>query len=1456
MRTPRLLLIPLVLLTMVGMALHAQSPQETFQKSLQAQRMKTGSWHRYSLFPQKMPAAARPAWIQQPSAQYSHAKYGTGGSSFIAFMDASKSWENGGANQFGFYQLQPGSSVCSMLFSTPKTDMNGGGAIYDGKFHGTSWDQSYTGTYHEYNLIDWSPTENDGKKVYNYNYWGATSAYDPTDGKVYLVGLDNNTFEYVLVSVDFNTFSNGNVIKKMEDNSYPAMAFDAEGQLWAVSPKGILLKVDKKTGDETVIGDTGVKPGTSWESAAFDYKTGKLYWAATEYNTKASHLYEVDTTTGKATAVSDYLHEEVFPFLYIESAPDDAAPADITDLAVIFHEASTLGEVKFTLPSKTYGGQALSGDIDYSISIDGIVTEKGTAEAGTPVSETVSTNEGQHVFSVVLRANGKSGSTSKLKKWVGNDHPAAVGSPDLNIDGKGKATLSWTAPTAGAHGGHIGKLTYSVFASDGTLIASDITGTEYQLSLDAKNSYKAYYYYIAAYNGTVKGEEAMTPYVCFGQPLSAPYVSDFSSMEGAYTYDFVDNDNNGITWGYDADTKSLIYFSMHTNYKDTPDDWIVTPPFTLKADRQYTFSYDARCYSESDREVLLTSIADGNVQTVSDFRPLTATSDTIHTIVFKPVGHTVTVGKDGVYRLGIRAMENTGLAVYVRNIKLTEGCRLAAPDSVSDLTIIPDKQGEQKASISFKAPVKTIGGNTLSALSKIEVFEKGSTVPAATVSNPQPGKTYTVSVAASNTGNTTYNVLAANSEGYGATAHISAYIGEDTPLAPKNIRLVDNLDGTCKLVWEAPGTVGVHGGYVYPDHLTYEIYTVTDNTPSLYKSKVKETECSLGAFDEEDRIQRLIYYAMKTVDGDNKSEYGLSTALLSGAPYNLPVKESWTNGMQKYFWATNAVVGKHYFKWFNQLSSDNDKGCAYYGSTEAKSGDCAVLSSGKISLVGSANPRLSFNYYFVNNGTHKIAVSIKTAHGIDETIKTIDYEKVKEAGAEEGWQNVMLDLSEYKEEKYVTVSFRATIGNPKALVLLDNFRVRDVYDYDLSAHITGSSNVTSGAKTHYNVIVRNEGMKPMSDYRVSLYVNDNIVESKTMTEALAANAERIVGFDYDVPATADNSMDVKAKVAHDFDMDENNDESEVLTEPVYAPSFPAVNDLKASKQPEGVVLHWSSTAGKEYVVTDNFERYAAWSTDNIGSWTLVDGDKNSTFGFGNQFPKQGTPFAYIVFNPSAVGDKGNNLDPHSGSQYLASFSSSQGANDDWLISPGLSGRKQTVKFWAKTVSGTYGSEEYEVLYSASGKDVADFQLIKSKTEAPAEWTETAVELPAGARYFAIRCVSNNHTMFVLDDISYEAPAMTPVGYKVYKNGECVATLDATKTTYTDGDGKADDSYFVTVLYADGESKASNIAVPGTDGIETIVPADHGYKVLYRVTHHVYVVKKDGKTFKAMIKSLP
>lgn len=1434
-------------------SLAAQTLQERFQNSIQVQRLKAGKWHNYTLpKQQKKSELVRSLERTQMAVRYNTATAKTNGSTFIAFMDANKTWENK-KKLYGFYQLQPGGNSYTLLHETPNIDMNGGCAIYDGKFHGTSWDQTYTGTYHEYNIIDWTPTENDGTKVYNYNYWASSSAYDPVEGKVYLVGLDNDTFEYTLVRVDFNTFEDGTIIKHLGDYAYAAMAFDAEGQLWAISAKGVLMKVDKKTGVETVVGNTGVKPGVSWGSAAFDNKTGKLYWAANEYDTNVSHLYEVDTTTGKATAVSNYDNEEVFPFLYIEAAADDTAPADLSDLAVTFNEASTTGTVNFTMPAKTYGGQALNGNVSYSISIDGTEVKTGSAKAGAKVSEEVSTSEGQHIIAVVLTANGKKGSTNKLQKWVGNDNPAAVGNPTLNIDNNGKALVSWTAPTRGAHDGYIGTLTFSIYNADGSLLAKNISGTEYTIQLDKQKPYDAFYYYVVAFNGKKRGENTVTPYACFGQPLTAPYASDFSTVSGAYTYEIVDNDNNDVTWGYDADTKSLIYFSMYTNYDATPDDWVVTPPFTLKADRQYSLSYDARCYSESDREVLRLYMADGNVEDVKDFKPMTADNDTIHTIVFKPVEHTVTVSEDGTYRFGIRAMENTGLAVYVRNIKFTEGCMLAAPDSVSDITVAPDKRGELKATLSFKAPSKTISGKALSSISKIEVFEQGNATAVATVNNPQPGKTCTVNVTAASTGNTTYRIVASNGEGQGLTTTVSAYIGEDTPLAPKNIRLVDNLDGTCKLTWDAPGSTGIHGGYVNPDNVTYEIYSVTDNTPSLLKANVKGNEYGLGAFDQENRIQRLFYYAMKAVDGDNKSEYGVSTSLLSGAPYNLPFEESWANGMQKYYWATNSIAGNYYFDWFTQLSADNDKGCAYYGSNQANAGDCAVLSSGKISLVGSANPRLSFSYYLISNGAHKIDVIVKTAHGTSETVKTIDYNKEALSGAKEGWKEEVIDLGQFKDEKYITVNFKATIGNPKALVLLDNCRVRDVYEYDLSATISGPEVVTSGTKAHYDVTVSNEGSNPMSNYSVGLYINGKLVDNKTVDEALAVNAKNTVGFDYNVPATANGTLNVKATVSHDFDMDEENNASKEISNKVVAPSFPSVDDLKASTDGNGVKLNWSSAAGKRHSVTDNFEQYTAWAIDDLGQWTLVDGDKNYTYGYGNTFPNQGTPFAYIVFNPSAAGDNGNNLDPHSGDQYLASFSSSTKASDDWLISPELSGEKQTISFWVKTVNDEYGKEEYEVLYSTTDKDTKSFQTIKAKTEASTAWTEIKVELPSGAKYFAIRCVSNDHTMFALDDVSYEAPAMTPVGYKVYKNGECVATLNAESTSFNDADGTKNDSYFITVVYAEGESTASNVVSSGTTGITTLNATEQGYKILYEVTNNVYIVKKNGRTYKVIMK---
>ena len=230
----------------------------------------------------------------------------------------------------------------------------------------------------------------------------------------------------------------------------------------------------------------------------------------------------------------------------------------------------------------------------------------------------------------------------------------------------------------------------------------------------------------------------------------------------------------------------------------------------------------------------------------------------------------------------------------------------------------------------------------------------------------------------------------------------------------------------------------------------------------------------------------------------------------------------------------------------------------------------------------------------------------------------------------------------------------------------------------------------------------------------------------------------------------------------------------------------------------------------------------------------VDGDGALTYGFGGgaTFPNNGNPMAYIVFNPTATdwdqeAQQAAFLAPHTGKQYLASFCAYQKANDDWLISPELPGTAQTISFWVKTESSQFGLENFEVLYSSTDKSADSFQRIGDVREAPqAEWTEVSVELPEGAKYFAIRCVSNDKFMFMLDDITYIGAKnydATPLAYNIYRDGEVVAKVDGSQTGFTDVERipAGDHSYFVTVIYAQGESAPSNTVTLTTTAIKPL-----------------------------------
>ena len=238
-------------------------------------------------------------------------------------------------------------------------------------------------------------------------------------------------------------------------------------------------------------------------------------------------------------------------------------------------------------------------------------------------------------------------------------------------------------------------------------------------------------------------------------------------------------------------------------------------------------------------------------------------------------------------------------------------------------------------------------------------------------------------------------------------------------------------------------------------------------------------------------------------------------------------------------------------------------------------------------------------------------------------------------------------------------------------------------------------------------------------------------------------------------------------------------------------------------------------------VTDDFESYDGFTT-SAGEWTFVDGDDAEVGGFqGIDFTVDGVNViqskqSFWVHDVTDATVWNQTFAANSGSKYLAAmFLYRGGQADDWAISPMLSGNVQTISFYARSYSTEY-PEAIEVLYSASGKSTADFVSVKSIAVVPGEWTEVTAELPAGAKYFAIRSCAADGFMLMIDDVTYETNGGVPtdlslIGYNIYRDGVKLNAEPVGETRYTDATATdGEHSYVVTVVYDKGESAASNI----------------------------------------------
>lgn len=1346
---------------------------------------------------------------------------------------------------------------------------NGGGVYVDGKYCFVSYIEFFGMIFASYYIYDAETWEQELMLDASPTSIATDMTYDPMTSSIYGCFYNETLDGYTFSSLDPET---GETTKIGDlSMSMVVVAANSKGEIYGISTSGDLYRINKVTGDLTLVGPTGVTP-KYLQSGAFDLKTDKLYWAAC-LSDESSALYEVDVATGVANLISPFSNDEEIVGMYIPApAAEDGAPAVVEDLTADFVNDATTGTVEFTLPVKTFGGNALTGSLSYSILFNDKEMATGTANAGTQVNEHITVEPGMYKIVVITSNSVGRSPVAKTERWIGKDAPKAVKNVKL-VNKDYELVLTWDAPAEGVHSGYldVAALNYKVVRYPEDVVVADklkeTTFTEGISVAELSN----YWYGVTAYSGDLKGETVASNKIILGTAFKVPYFEGFDDESDFDLFTIIDANKDGETWSFDA-KNSAAKCSYSSDL--AMDDWLITPPVKLDIDRVYKFYFRTKTASAMFPEKLKVALGnDGTVEAMSTvLLPATDITSATYTTIEKVIKVTV----PGDYYIGFQCCSDPDMFnLYVDSIGIENGAKLKAPGQVTDLKAVAGENGALEATVSFKTPAKAVDETSLESLLKMDIYRGDELIK--TFDHPAVNAELTFVDKKAEQGNNLYKVIASNAEGEGMDAKVIAYVGIDTPDVPVNIFLKE-IDGKAVLTWEAP-VQGAAGGYINPSALLYTVVRATD------KEIVAESISALTFADSPDMSagQALMAYYVFAESTAGVGLGAISNSIIMGDPHQLPFKESFTAAaLDNGPWGvTRTGQGKWSLYEAGEnpdvSAQDNDGGLASFA-PEA-SGEESLLYSGKISLAGSIHPTLEFYYYLVAESSDKLIVEISKEGDEYKAVKTIDFAT---ASDNEGWRKVSIPLDDFISAKYIQLGFHAIAGDDESNLHVDNIRIKDLLDYNLAlTSISAPKKMKVGEVQEIKVTVTNEGAKEATGYNVELFRDGKMV-SMLMGDALAPDAVKGYVFTEIPDLDFGESVTYYALITYEADMNPNNNKSAELTVPVIQPVYPAVSDLNGICENGKAVLTWSEpnfTTGVAEPITDYMEEYAPFIIDNIGEWTVVDVDpgENGTYGISDgaggiiQYENAGAAMAFQVFNPSAAGiavvdDSGAPTiwAPYSGDQMLAAFADADGQNDDWLISPELPGTAQTLSFYLKSVTGDYGLETYEIQISSTNKDLASFQNVSDASvikEAPLEWTNVTVDLPEGTKYFAIRCTSPDRFALLVDDITYIPSSAAPVelslvGYNVYRDDSKITDEPITATTYTDAVPESGEyKYKVTTVYDKGESVYSNEVTVNVVGVSinnvyaegaSVRGIRHAIEIRDAVDMDIYIYTIQGK----------
>lgn len=889
------------------------------------------------------------------------------------------------------------------------------------------------------------------------------------------------------------------------------------------------------------------------------------------------------------------------------------------------------------------------------------------------------------------------------------------------------------------------------------------------------------------------------------------FATSFDTKDAFDLFTVINVDPKSKTWDF-VKSAECARIDNDMGNTITKDDYLVTPALDLKAGSTYRVTFVT--WTANDRYPEKIRVVMGSEATAEALTDVIVEETVVNSADVKEITGSFTVPADGSYYLALHAVSDAGMyQLNVDDLVISRGVSPMAPAEISDFTAIPDPDGALKVKLSLTAPAANMAGEPLESLDSV-VIRRGTTVVAALEATP--GQELIFDDIVETPGSYKYTATAISPQGKSIDAMATIWVGIAVPSSPETLDVEELQPGKLKFTWKQVPT-NIHGHLISPSQVRYTIYA--GGTTRVLAEDLSGGEAIVD-YPSPGMPQDITYFTLKASTSAGTSAKAAETPVIAvGTPYSMPYVENFPDGLLTPGQVAEIIPDPEtpVARWgyFEQMVANDvipvapDGGMLVF--TPYGAGNTSTFRTGKIAVeADAANPFFSFYYYAMPDAEDVLKIAID-----NDTVRTLTI------GADQrGWKEVMLPLDSYKGE-VVRISLTAYCSDRNINICVDNLAVKDFLLEDLALSRVRIPYEMKPATDHKcSIRVENNGVNTSADFKLTVSSGENLLWSGSGS-ALERGATR--DFEFTVNPDFDQSGEVAFDVVLEYTADENQENnSATVSSQVTGINLPAVENITATSTSDGYLITWDDiNAGTLPVrrVTEGFESYDEFATAGAGEWTFVDGDGCNVLGIRDgyhSYPGMFEPMAFMVFNNHdgyfpQIGT--SSFAPYEGGQCLISASvdclnSTDCSNDDWLISPLLSGNAQTVSFFARS-SGMVFPENIKVMASSTDNMISSFTEVASYEKLSSKWTEFTVDLPAGSRYFAIRNVSYDQYILFVDNISFEAAPLdvTVEGYDVYMGSDDEWTLlteqPVAEPAVTVGSLQSEKSLKVAARYSNG-----------------------------------------------------